>query len=254
MPNIEYERRLEEAKRIADFFKGRSHGVLLTGSVAYASDYVTENSDLDLTVVLDLKDFNYRDFSRATRAPHEEIAADIISQGKVQAAIIRWERGFKVGLNLWDKISFEHLANMHHGIVRILREAEFSGNSKSERLFNLRGAELSSEIPDYLDEKRTREFIQGRAVQKLHPIFETHSDVYLSAVPNNFILDPHILSEREDYIGRQIRHFLRVLRSKLAEKYGLHHDSSVSLLNVIPEEFRNKINGTELERQLGSFF
>src|SRR3989344_2560496 len=101
--NQEYEKRVNEAYWIDDLFRKDGKAVVLTGSNAYNPNSVTSQSDLDITVITDLSRLNHKDISKKLHISYDNIAEKCVKQRRANVIVIRWEKEFEIGLNLYDE-------------------------------------------------------------------------------------------------------------------------------------------------------
>jgi hypothetical protein len=243
--NQEAQRRLEVAEDISEKLRPYAMGTVLIGSVAYAPEAVTPQSDIDMVSVMEFSRINFKDVYKALRLPFDERTAGYANQGRANSLDLHHHREFDVSLFLWDVSAMNTVANAS-GYVRMFRpprETPFT----SEALISLRGKILEGRRSP-----NNRESVEGGLILKLHPVYVGDSDVYTSVMANVW-MRPRILIDSKNYMSRQIETFKRNLRQKLRDVYGKGPRRGVSLINTLPEKVQKKLS-PDFEEELTRFF
>lgn len=245
---IEYNIRREKADEINDKLQGLSLGVLIVGSVAYNPNAVTPESDLDLVGILDFSTVDFEELYKRLDQKHEPLLVEHASTGRINNVSVVWDTPeYEVGLHLWDKSAFDKVVNLE-GYNFIFRRTNFGRNFKStanvEVLKNLKGEE--KEI--YKDPKE----VDGGHILKFYTFFEDGFDFYPGIQLNNLLLDPIVLSEKENSISQGIEQFKENLRERLTRMYGNISDD-INLYNSLSPKLQRKIT-LDLKQKLENFF
>ncbi|MDD3175297.1 MAG: hypothetical protein PHU51_02370 [Candidatus Nanoarchaeia archaeon] len=244
----EYEIRKTKAEEINEKISDLTIGLLLVGSVAYNSEAVTSESDLDLVGILDFSKVDFQELYGRLDQNYEPLLVKHAKEGKINCVSVVWDMSeYEIGLHLWDKNAFERIVDLK-GYNFIFRRFNFGRNFQStadvEILKNLKGE--GKEVFKHPAE------IEGGHVLRFYSFFEDASHIYSGIQMNNLLLDPIIMSEQGKYVSEGMDRFKDNLRRKLKTCYNTS-SSEVNLYNSLLPKLQGKIT-KDLRRKLEKFF
>ncbi len=244
----EYTIRMKKADEINEKISDLALGILIVGSVAYNSNAVTKESDLDIVAVLDFSQADFKELYRRIDQEYESLLAEHAKVGRINNVSIVWNTPkYEVGLHLWDKTAFDRVIGLK-GYNFIFRRTNFGRNFKStadvEILRNLRGEERKVY-------KEPRE-VEGGHVLKFYIFFEDEQGFYPGIQVYNLLLDPVILSEKGNIISDGIESFKENLREKLRKICNASSEKD-NLHNALHPKLKEKVT-PDLRQRLKDFF
>jgi len=244
----EFKIRKEKAEEINRKIRDLAEGVLIVGSVAYNKEAVTKKSDLDMVGVLDFSSVDFEKLYERLEKTFEPRLAKYAKEDKIHNVSIVWdEPKFEVGLHLWDKHAFMRVVNLEKFNL-IFRRKDFSRNfestADSETLINLKGNEKQF----FKDPKD----MGGGTILKFFIYRKEKSDFYPGIQIFNLLLEPIILSEKNNFISQGLKQFRTNLKKELINDYG-KSSKSTNLYNSLASKLKEK-TGRKLEKKLKEFF
>ncbi|PIU76252.1 hypothetical protein COS75_00065 [Candidatus Pacearchaeota archaeon CG06_land_8_20_14_3_00_35_12] len=246
--NQEAEKRKKTALEINKRIKDLSLGVILVGSVAHSPQSVTKESDLDIVNVIDFANTDFKKYYRRINQQYEPLVAEYANDCKFNTFSIAWNENFEIGIHLWDRSAFENIVNITGYNKIFAREnwkKDWKSTAESKTEFSMAGEERTI--------KKPAENVKGGKILEFYPYYYDSSGLVMGVQTANMIVDPVILSQKDNYISEGIERLIKNFKAELIHVYGANHSENISLLNAFCQRVKSKFS-EELKERLKSFF
>ncbi|MBW3004649.1 hypothetical protein KY310_02360 [Candidatus Woesearchaeota archaeon] len=235
--NIEAAKRRKLAGRLAKKMQDMVTGVLLAGSVAFAPEAVTTDSDIDLIAVTPFGRTNFKGLYDALGHPYEPKLAEYARDELFGNFTLDWDvEEITVQLHVWSLDAFADAVNLEAYQRRFARRqyhAQLNCARPQEVLRNLKGEEVIIERTPIAN-------LNEDKIIPLYVCYEDRSGIYLGVPATNLLLEPMVLCQKGDYVSSGISYFKAGLAKKIRKKH-CDKPNTVSLFNALTERIQAKI-------------
>ncbi|MBT4538710.1 hypothetical protein HOC32_00315, partial [Candidatus Woesearchaeota archaeon] len=227
----EGEKRLSYANELSEVLAPYIDSLLLVGSVAYNSEAVTTESDLDLVGIVDFK----RNLPAITRI-QQRLPVEVqlnhlryLKLGQANMYSLVWNNDdFQIGLHLWGKDVLENVVELT-GPNKYFKST-VKDVSTHERLISPTGKE-------YVIQSRV-EHTDG-TILDVWPCKTENAEVYFGTQVRNLLLRPNVLYDSTRNIETQLTKFKNHLLHKIATTY--ERPKTLDLAIGLPERIQSKL-------------